>query len=149
MPSLKQIKRPKILLIAAPIAIIVGILVVISNQPPDSFSRAQVSTGLNLSGQTKAIVTEFFLDHDQFPPDNDSAGLPPAKDIQGKYVSSVRVGAGDVVITFGNDANSDIHGKTLILRPETIDRSIRWACFSPDIEIRNLPATCRPRSNNN
>lgn len=147
MYFLRTTKGRKVFLIAAMVLTLIGILAAISNIPADSFSRAQVSEGLNLSGEAKAIVTEFYLDHDQLPSNNVEAGLPPAANIGGKYVSSVQIDSGDIVVTYGNDANSDISGKTLILRPETSGQSVTWLCSSPDIESKNLPHVCRQEHN--
>ena len=146
MLFLRNKKRRIVYLVAAAFLAFIGIIVAISNVPPDSFSRAQVSEGLNISGGAKATVTEYYQDHGQFPSDNVSAGLPLATDIQGKYVSSVRVDAGEIIVTFGNDANSDIQGKTLILRPERSDNLVKWVCLSLDIESRNVPSACRPEN---
>jgi type IV pilus assembly protein PilA len=143
MSFLREIKRRKVYLVAAVFLTVIGIIAAISNVPPDAFPRAQVAVGLNVSAEAKATVTEYYLDHGQFPSDNVSAGLPPATDIQGKYVSSVQIDAGEIVVTFGNDANSDIHGNTLVLRPKRSDQLVIWACFSLDIAPKNLPRACR------
>ncbi len=110
--------------------------------------RAQVAEGLNLSGGAKAAVAEYYQEYKQFPLDNVSAGLPPASDIQGKYVSSVQIDTGEIVVSFGNDSDSDIQGETLVLRPELSDQGIHWVCFSLDIASRDLPAVCRRERGN-
>ena len=143
MSALQPVTRRKSYIAVAVLLIVVGIIVAVSKMPADSFSRAQVSEGLNISGEAKATVTEYFLEHNRFPSDNASAGLPPAGDIQGKYVSSVRVNDREIVITFGNDANSDIHGDTLILRAEFSDERVTWLCSSLEIASKNLPHACR------
>jgi len=148
MSILQQVKRRNVYLAAAVFLTVIGIIVAVSNMPADSFSRAQVSEGLNISGEAKATVTEYYLEHNQFPSDNASAGLPPAEDIQGKYVLSVRINEGEIVITYGNDANSNIHGDTLILRPEFSERRVTWVCSSLDIVPKNLPSACRPDHDN-
>ena len=138
-----QVKRRKGYIAIVVFLIIIGTIVAVSNMPSDSFSRAQVSEGLNISGEAKAAVTEYYLEHDRLPADNAATGLPPAVDIQGKYVSSVQIDGGEIVITFGNDANSDIRGDTLILRPEFSGRKVSWVCSSLEIQPRNLPSACR------
>ena len=109
----------------------------------DMTVRAQVSEGLNLAGGVKAAVAEYYQETRQFPSDNAAAGLSPATDIQGKYVSSVRVEAGEVVVTFGNDADSDLSGHTLVMRPEVTDEGVEFVCSSLDIADKHLPAYCR------
>ena len=129
---------------AAAFLSLIGILAALAIPGYSDYTvRAQVSEGLNLSGAAKASVSEYYLDHNQFPSDNVSAGLSPATDIQGKYVSSVQIDTGEIVVTFGNDADSDIHGETLVLRPELSDQGIYWVCFSRNIAMRDLPAVCR------
>lgn len=129
---------------AAAFLSLIGILAAIAIPGYSDYTvRAQVSEGLNVSGAAKASVSEYYLNHNQFPSDNVSAGLPPATDIQGKYVSSVQIHAGEIVVTFGNDADSDIHGETLVLRPELSEQGIYWVCFSRNIAMKDLPTVCR------
>jgi len=147
MSFLQAKSRRKVYVIAVVIAVLVAAIAYLSSIPPDTFSRAQVAEGLNVSSEAKATVTEHYQDHGQFPQDNAAAGLPHATDIQGKYVSSIQVDAGEIVVTYGNDANSDIHGRTLILRPEISGRIVTWVCSSVDISPRNLPQVCRGAQN--
>lgn len=127
-----------------PMIALIGIIAALSIPNYANYTvRAQVSEGLNLSGGAKATVAEYYQDYKQFPSDNVAAGLPPATDIQGKFVSSVQIEAGEIVVTYGNDAHSDIHGDTLVVRPEVSDQRVTFVCFSLDIASRNLPAVCR------
>jgi len=147
MSFLQAKSRRKVYVIAVVIAVLVAAIAYLSSIPPDTFSRAQVAEGLNVSGEAKAVVTEHYQDQGHFPSDNAAASLPPATEIQGKYVSSIQIDAGEIVVTYGNDANSDIHGGTLILRPEISGRIVTWACLSEDISPRNLPQVCRADQN--
>ncbi len=127
-----------------PLIALIGIITAISIPGYGDYTvRAQVSEGLNLAGGAKAAVAEYYEDYKQFPSDNVAAGLLPATDIQGKYVSSVQIEAGEIVVTYGNDADNDIRGDTLVFRPEASDQSVTFVCFSRDIASRNLPAVCR------
>lgn len=105
--------------------------------------RAQVHEGLNLAMAPKAAVAEYYQVNKQFPSDNVAAGIAPATDIQGKYVSSVRIEAGEIVVTYGNDADSDILGDTLVIRPDASGKRVTFVCFSLDIASKHLPAACR------
>lgn len=105
--------------------------------------RAQVSEGLNLAGGVKASVAEHYQLTGQLPSDNAAAGVSPATDIRGKYVSSVRIEAGDIFITFGNEADSDISGHSIVLRPVVSDDAVSFECSGIGIEVRHLPAACR------
>ncbi len=127
-----------------PLIALIGISAAISiPNYADYTVRVQVSEGLNLAGGAKAAVAEYYQDYKKFPSDNVAAGLAPATDIQGKYVSSVRIEAGEIVVTYGNDADSDIRGDTLVIRPEASDQSVSFVCFSLDIASKNLPTVCR------
>lgn len=137
-----------VVLILIPIALvaIVGILAAISIPAYNDYTiRAQVSEGLNLSGGAKAAVTEYYFDNEMFPVDNQSAGLSPANRIAGKYVSSVSVASGTIVVTYGNDAHEVLQDLTLVMEPKFSDRagSVEWGCYSQTIADKHLPAVCR------
>src|SRR5690625_1528500 len=67
--------------------------------------RAQVSEGMTLSDGAKTAVAEYYTNHGTFPTSNASAGLSPAADIKGKYVTQVDAsGGGTIAATFGNQA---------------------------------------------
>jgi len=52
-----------------------------------------------------------------------------ASDSHGKYVSSIDVAAGEIIIVYGNESHSSLAGKVLILTPfATEDGSIVWQC---------------------
>jgi type IV pilus assembly protein PilA len=127
---------------------IIGILAAIAIPAYQDYTiRAQVSEGLNLSGGAKVSVTEYFQDRGAFPPDNSTAGLADAAEINGKYVSAGTVGNanGVITVTYGSGANAKIAGSDLLLTAgNTGGGSITWTCSSADIESKHLPASCRP-----
>lgn len=121
-----------------------GIIAAISIPAYNDYTvRAQVTEGLNLSAGAKAAVTEYYQDMGAFPPDNASAGLSPATDIRGKYVSSVQVNGGEITVTYGNDSDGELYGATLVVHPQPQAGSVDWSCYSQDIQPKNLPAACR------
>ncbi len=125
-----------------PIAGILAAIVIPAYQ--DVTIRAQVSEGLNLSGGAKAAVTEFFEDRGTMPADNETAGLELANRLSGKYVSSVAVYSGSVVISYGNEAHALIVGQTIVLTPEIRPNNrLNWTCSSQSIRPVHLPAACR------
>ncbi len=134
-------------LVVVPIVLValVGILAAIAIPAYQDYTiRAQVAEGLNLSGSAKAAVAEYFMDTSEMPANNEIAGLSPANSIQGKYVSSVAVNAGTVVITYGNSAHVMINGETLLITPEAESgNGVIWTCSSPSIQPKHLPAACR------
>ena len=77
-------------------------------------------------------------------PDNNGAlGLPQPGAINARYVSSVRVTGGKVVVTFGNDADVRIRGGHVVIAPVGNAAALHWQCSSPDIRERYLPEGCR------
>ena len=63
---------------------------------------------------------------------------PNATDTNGKYVASVGVANGTILITYGNEANTKLQpggtGLTLGLTPyETTDASVAWRCGSAPV----------------
>ncbi len=116
---------------------IIGILAAIAIPAYQDYTiRAQVTEGLNLAGAAKAAVSESFASNGTFPADNAAAGIGLATDIQGKYVSSVTVGANGVItVLFGNQANAaNLAGKTLTLTPGvSANGDVGWQCGSKDM----------------
>jgi type IV pilus assembly protein PilA len=111
---------------------IIGILAAIAIPAYQDYTiRAQVTEGLNLAGSAKAAVSEAFSSNGTWPADNTAAGLGVATDIQGKYVSSLGVATNQITITFGNNANGAITGKTLFMTAGTSAAGdIVWQCGS-------------------
>jgi type IV pilus assembly protein PilA len=110
---------------------IIGILASIAIPAYQDYTiRAQVSEGMNLAAAAKVAVSEDFLNEGAAPLDRTDAGMTPnATDTQGKYVASVNVAAGTILITYGNEANAQIANETLGLTPyESIDLSVIWRC---------------------
>ncbi|EMT3105516.1 pilin, partial [Neisseria gonorrhoeae] len=59
-------------------------------------ARAQVSEAILLAEGQKSAVTEYYLNHGEWPKDNTSAGVASASKIIGKYVKEVKVENGVV-----------------------------------------------------
>lgn len=131
---------------------IIGILAAIAIPAYQDYTiRAQVSEGLNLTGASKAAVTEYFQDRGAWPTDNNQAGLSAAATINGNYVSQVNVAGGAITVTYSNtgnqSANASINAATLILSPTSGAGSVAWNCVGGNILDANpqwLPAACRP-----
>ncbi|ENY1084580.1 pilin, partial [Neisseria gonorrhoeae] len=62
-------------------------------------ARAQVSEAILLAEGQKSAVTEYYLNHGEWPKDNTSAGVASPAEIKGKYVKSVTVAKGVVTAT--------------------------------------------------
>lgn len=105
--------------------------------------RAQVTEGLSLGSAAKLAIWDYVSNHGTVPADNAVAGLSPAADISGDYVSSVDVDGTDVTVTFGNKANTAITGKTINLLPVLTAGSIKWDCTGGDVAAKYRPSVCR------
>ncbi|ENS6753343.1 pilin [Neisseria gonorrhoeae] len=128
-------------------------------------ARAQVSEAILLAEGQKSAVTEYYLNHGEWPKDNTSAGVASsATDIKGKYVKSVTVENGVVTATMNSsNVNKEIQDKRLSLWGRRENGSVKWFCGQPvkrtagtdddvtddkdkEIDTKHLPSTCRDKS---
>ena len=110
---------------------IIGILAAIAIPAYQDYTiRAQVTEGMNLAAAAKAAVAETFLNRGKAPATRTAAGMSQNDiDTVGKYVTKVGVTDGTITITYGNEANQAINGKTLNLVPYiSADNSVSWMC---------------------
>ncbi|HFB9683787.1 TPA: pilin [Neisseria gonorrhoeae] len=130
---------------------------------PDSRLRGNDEAILLAEGQ-KSAVTEYYLNHGEWPEDNTSAGVASSPtDIKGKYVKSVTVAKGVVTAEMASTGvNKEIQGKRLSLWAKRQDGSVKWFCGQPvtrnanddavtadgnnKIDTKHLPSTCRDTS---
>ncbi|EMT9160094.1 pilin, partial [Neisseria gonorrhoeae] len=96
-------------------------------------ARAQVSEAILLAEGQKSAVTEYYLNHGEWPEDNTSAGVASSPtDIKGKYVKEVKVENGVVTATMKSDGvNKEIKNKKLSLWAKREDGSVKWFCGQP------------------
>ncbi|EMT7132276.1 pilin, partial [Neisseria gonorrhoeae] len=130
-------------------------------------ARAQVSEAILLAEGQKSAVTEYYLNHGEWPKNNDEAGVASSGEIKGKYVESVTVTNGVVTAEMKSDGvNKEIQGKRLSLWAKRQAGSVKWFCGRPvqranvaaanddkaddvtkddtnAIETKHLPSTCR------
>ncbi|HFC8723681.1 TPA: hypothetical protein ACFK3H_04790 [Neisseria gonorrhoeae] len=126
-------------------------------------ARAQVSEAILLAEGQKSAVTEYYLNHGEWPKDNTSAGVASSDKIKGKYVQKVEVAKGVVTAQMASTGvNKEIKGKKLSLWGRREDGSVKWFCGQPvkrtgnddtvtadgkdKIETKHLPSTCRDTS---
>ncbi|EMT3493530.1 pilin, partial [Neisseria gonorrhoeae] len=143
------------------------------NRFPDKFpcrqtripARAQVSEAILLAEGQKSAVTEYYLNHGEWPENNSAAGVASASKIIGKYVKQVEVKNGVVTATMASTGvNKEIQGKKLSLWARREDGSVKWFCGQPvtrndaagnagtvtaandatngKIDTKHLPSTC-------
>ncbi|EMT3580334.1 pilin [Neisseria gonorrhoeae] len=147
---------------------IVGILAAVALPAyQDYTARAQVSEAILLAEGQKSAVTEYYLNHGEWPENNTSAGVASSPtDIKGKYVKSVTVAKGVVTAEMASTGvNKEIQGKKLSLWARRQDGSVKWFCGQPvtrngdnddvnadgtdangKISTKHLPSTCRDTS---
>ncbi|ENS6444597.1 pilin, partial [Neisseria gonorrhoeae] len=124
-------------------------------------ARAQVSEAILLAEGQKSAVTEYYLNHGEWPKNNDEAGVASSGEIKGKYVESVTVTNGVVTAEMKSDGvNKEIQGKRLSLWAKRQAGSVKWFCGQPvtrtdkakdavtadakdAIDTKHLPSTCR------
>ncbi|HGG7873128.1 TPA: fimbrial major subunit PilE, partial [Neisseria meningitidis] len=89
---------------------IVGILAAVALPAyQDYTARAQVSEAILLAEGQKSAVTEYYLNHGEWPANNSSAGVATSADIKGKYVKSVEVKNGVVTAQMASsNVNNEI-----------------------------------------
>ncbi|MBG8675529.1 pilin [Neisseria meningitidis] len=147
---------------------IVGILAAVALPAyQDYTARAQVSEAILLAEGQKSAVTEYYLNHGEWPGGNSSAGVASSSTIKGKYVEKVEVKNGVVTATMASsNVNKEIKGKKLSLWAKRQDGSVKWFCGQPvkraakatdddvtadtttntKIDTKHLPSTCRDES---
>ncbi|HFA6148587.1 TPA: pilin [Neisseria gonorrhoeae] len=128
-------------------------------------ARAQVSEAILLAEGQKSAVTEYYLNHGEWPENNASAGVAASSTIKGKYVQSVTVANGVVTAQMASTGvNKEIQGKRLSLWAKRQDGSVKWFCGQPvkrtdnaakdavtaakdgkEIDTKHLPSTCRDK----
>ncbi|ENV6477100.1 pilin, partial [Neisseria gonorrhoeae] len=95
-------------------------------------ARAQVSEAILLAEGQKSAVTEYYLNHGEWPKDNGAAGVASPTDIKGKYVESVTVANGVVTAQMKSDGvNKEIKNKKLSLWARREAGSVKWFCGQP------------------
>ncbi|HGG8022756.1 TPA: pilin [Neisseria meningitidis] len=143
---------------------IVGILAAVALPAyQDYTARAQVSEAILLAEGQKSAVTEYYLNHGEWPKNNTSAGVASASDIKGKYVKEVEVAKGVITATMlSTGVNKEIQGRKLSLWAKRQAGSVKWFCGQPvtradkaddvnkatgnEIDTKHLPSTCRDAS---
>ncbi|HFC7924467.1 TPA: pilin [Neisseria meningitidis] len=147
---------------------IVGILAAVALPAyQDYTARAQVSEAILLAEGQKSAVTEYYLNHGEWPGNNSSAGVASSSEIKGKYVAGVKVEKGVITAEMkSSGVNKEIQGKKLSLWAKRQAGSVKWFCGQPvtrdatasadadvtadsgneKIDTKHLPSTCRDDS---
>ncbi|EMT6769393.1 pilin, partial [Neisseria gonorrhoeae] len=112
---------------------IVGILAAVALPAyQDYTARAQVSEAILLAEGQKSAVTEYYLNHGEWPENNGDAGVASPDKIKGKYVQKVEVAKGVVTAQMNSsNVNKEIKDKKLSLWAKRQDGSVKWFCGQP------------------
>jgi type IV pilus assembly protein PilA len=103
----------------------------------DRIIRQQIEAALPLAEIAKKPVADAWAVSQTFPANNEAAGLPAADKIVNNYISALTVENGAIRITFGNQSNKSLQGKTLSLRPAVVADApvvpVTWVCGQADV----------------
>jgi type IV pilus assembly protein PilA len=141
---------------------IIGILAAIAIPAYQDYTiRAQVTEGLNLAGDLKAGVAEWYAQTGAWPADLTEIGISGGATAKAaKYVTEIDIEDGTITITYGGQANSNIDGSFLSLIPGVNNNGdVVWVCGNAtapsaadvtasgdnntDLANKYMPATCR------
>ena len=127
---------------------------------PDRVVRDQIVDSVKAVEFVKAPIAAAWATTARMPVNNAEAGLPSSDRIVSSYVSNVAVESGAIQITFGNQANANLRGKTLTLRPGVVEDApivpVAWVCGlaappvpmaargldKTNVPVRYLPFNC-------
>ncbi|MBD3613690.1 pilin [Kingella kingae] len=129
---------------------IIGILAAIALPAYQDYTkRSRVSEGLSLAGGAKSALTEYYASNNEWPENNDKAGIAPANKITGNAVKSVEVardtagatGKGKITVTFNGKVKE---GANLILEGTGNEAgSVQWTCTGGNLDAKFRPSECR------
>jgi len=144
---------------------IIGILVLMAAPTyQDKIVRDQIAAALPLADLAKTRIEASWSIMQMLPGTNQLAGLPPAEKIVSNHIRATLVQDGAIHVTFGNNANGLISGKTLSIRPAIVADApvvpIAWVCGyaavpdkmtahgenRTDVPANLLPFNCRAHS---
>ena len=110
---------------------IIGILAAIAIPAYQNYTiRAQVTEGDSLIGGVETAFDEYYANNGTAPASNKAVGISNV--ISGTYTTSVSLGKpglGQITVTYGNSANTNIATKTVVWTAlKSANGDITWAC---------------------
>jgi type IV pilus assembly protein PilA len=141
---------------------IIGILASVSLPAYQTYiQRSEVVEALGMAATIRENVTKYYIEHLEFPADNQQAGVPAPNLLIGNRITGVTIDSGAIHVKLGNKASKPLQGKTLSFRPAVVSGSpqspIAWLCGNDeavsgmeavgenltDLQNNFLPAACR------
>ncbi len=112
---------------------IIGILASVALPSYQSYViKAHVVEPLNYAGNLRQPITEYYMQHLDFPKNNEQVGLPSADKLLSNKIERVDIENGAFHIKLGNKIPKPLQGKYLTFRPVVVDDSptspISWLC---------------------
>ncbi|MGA9332994.1 MAG: RDD family protein [Rudaea sp.] len=107
--------------------------------------RNQAQQAAFFADNAKTPIAEYANNQNAPAPNNAAVGLPAPSAIHGRYVSSVEVKNGTIIVTLGGQAASELQGRHLLFQHTPEPRlygMLRWHCSSNDIARNVLPPGC-------
>jgi hypothetical protein len=103
--------------------------VALADEKPDRLAL-EVSEGANLAAALKFNLLRVYRDTGRIPSNRTEARVSPnPTDTYGKFVASVDIVDGSIVVTYGRDADERIAGKTLVISLyENAANQFLWRC---------------------
>ena len=136
---------------------IIGILAAIAIPAYQNYTiRAQITEGLNLADGWKTAIAEYYANTGVWPAA--TGNLSGTTNSNSKYVSTISVSGGSIVIVYGVQVNAKVSGSSLSLTPYTDSNyDVIWVCgtatvpgsansggttVSSSVSPQYLPAAC-------
>ncbi|HUR40936.1 MAG TPA: pilin [Verrucomicrobiae bacterium] len=116
---------------------IIGILSAIAIPVYQGYvTRAKISEAMLLFDPYRVAVSDRLVQSGGLPADNAAADFQAPTEDKGRYVRSVEVRDGVVVLTFGDPA---LAGLSITMTPSMADNMVTWSCTS------TLPDHLKPK----
>lgn len=116
---------------------IIGILAAIAIPVYQTYTtRAKVAEGILLAKPVQLAVHNFYSEGGLLPADNAAAKVAPPAELKGRYVRSIEIANGVVVVTFGDPS---LLNRVIRLTPAPTATTMDWTCTT------TLPDSLRPR----